>query len=280
MWRPCCLQKSLAGQRTRTSTSDTPSLPRPTTKTVFAEDCLHAATSAAQRGWSLESQAKSPAARGLPRAACEGRGGTSTTFLRTAAKSRLLGGEVASFMLNLAIIAGVKAASAVLICLRSATRPAIRLRSLSVSSWAVHRLCSSSDKSPCDSPASPTPLACAFLVPKTTVHLCDCPARRHTWGALAFAFAWRASAAKLRLATFRTCSERVAPPSSLPAQAIVHPPSASATAVWSPDPAHEPPTHLHGARSVLFSEQPSCRAARQSSLSNCSPQVDSFNQLA
>ena len=84
------------GQRTRSLTWDTPSLPRSTTKAVFARDCLRAATSVAQRDWSVDSQANSPAATTFPRAACEGRGGTSTTFLRTAAKSRSLGWKVAS----------------------------------------------------------------------------------------------------------------------------------------------------------------------------------------
>ena len=53
--------------------NDTPSLPRSTTKAVFEKDCLRAATSAAQRGWSVELQAKSPAAWRFPVAACERR---------------------------------------------------------------------------------------------------------------------------------------------------------------------------------------------------------------
>ena len=97
-FQPCGTtpRKLELGQRARTSTWDTPSLPRSNTKVVFARDYLRAATSVAQRDWSVDSQANSPAATTFPGAACEGRGGTSTTFLRTAAKSRSLGWKVAS----------------------------------------------------------------------------------------------------------------------------------------------------------------------------------------
>ena len=61
-----CLQEmqEIGGWQTQAWTAytifqvNTPSLPRSTAKAVFAKDCLRAATSAAQRGWSVDSQAK------------------------------------------------------------------------------------------------------------------------------------------------------------------------------------------------------------------------------
>ena len=81
---------------------------------------------------------------------------------------------------------------------------------------------------------------------KTTVHLHG--PGRHTWVALAFAsVACQPSERRLALDSLLHC----------PRKQLFIPPSASATAVWSPAPAHEPPT-LHGTRGALLNAVRPC----------------------
>ena len=216
---------------------DTPSLPRSTTKAVFGEECLRAVTCAAQCGWSVERQAKRPAAKNSPRATCEGRGGTSTTFLRTAAKSRVLGWKVASSFLNLASVAGGENCPPP--C--SSVLDQQGAQQCAYGAQASHpgpHQCIACVPLPTHRHATrlvlqfPS-LARAILAPKTDVHMRDCPGRRHTWVAPALCL----PRARRRLKTFDSIGLVL----SEVAQAIVHPPSASATAVWSRAPAHQPP---------------------------------------
>ena len=67
--------------------------------------------------------------------------------------------------------------------------------------------------------------------------------------------AWRASAARYALATFDSIGLVLSELRLLllgPRKQLFILPPASAIAVWSPTPAHEPPRYLRGTRSVLF----------------------------